>query len=203
MRTKEIQIYTFDELSDKAKERARAWYRGCQDSTDLQHVIEDAVRMAAILGFEMRTHAVRLMGGGTRQDPTVWWQVGYMQSDGAWIEANYTYAKGAHRTIRDEAPEDQTLHDLADRLLVLQRAYAYGLTATINDDDRQTRIDLAHPTRTVDNGVYVEFREIVRTLEKWIYTQLRTEDEYQSADAQVDENIRANEYEFTVDGEIE
>ena len=120
-RTKTITLYTFDELSDKAKERARDWYRSCRDSNDFEHVISDAVCVLEILGVSLSTHEVRLMGGSTRRDPNVWWQVGYMQSDGAAFEGSY-----------------------------------------------------------------------------WIYTQLRTEDEYQNADEQVDENIRANEYDFDV-----
>jgi hypothetical protein len=35
---------------------------------------------------------------------------------------------------------------------------------------------------------------------RWIYRQLEREYDYQNADAQVDENIRANEYEFYEDG---
>jgi hypothetical protein len=198
--TREILIYTFDELNDRAKEKAREWWRSCRDSNDFECVIEDAVRMLGILGFDVQTHAVQLMGGGTRQDPTIYWQVGYRQSDGAWIHARYAYAKGAHVKIRKEAPTDATLHDAADRLLALQRRYRYKLAADINNDDRQTRMEVSTPDVNAQPEDYREFKAIVRGLEQWIYTQLRTEDEYQSADAQVDENIRANEYEFDAQG---
>lgn len=201
-RTIETTIYQFDELSDAAKEKAREWFRSCRDSNDFDHVIEDAVRMGEILGISFRTHPVTLMSGKVRHDPCVWWNLGYMQSDGAWIEGTYGYAKGAHRAIRTEAPQDTTLHDLADRLLALQRKYRYQLTATFSGSDRGP-MDLEMDTPGCESSAedYKAFRAIIRDYEHWIYTQLRTEDEWQSADEQVDENIRANEYEFTAEGE--
>lgn len=202
-RIQEITLYQFDELSEQAKERAREWFRSCRDSNDFDYVIEDAVRMGEILGISFRTHPVKLMGGGTRQDPSISWQVGYMQSDGAWIEGSYGYAKGAHKAIRKEAPQDTTLHELADRLLALEREYGYQLTASFRDDDRRPlELDLDHPTKEISAETYKAFRAIIRDYEQWIYNQLRTEDEYQSADEQVDESIRANEYEFTAEGAI-
>jgi hypothetical protein len=204
-RQKVTTLYQFDELSDKAKERARDWYRGCRDSNDFEYIIEDADRMAAILGISIRRHPVKLMGGSTRQDPSIWWSLGYCQSDGAWIEADYAYAKQAPAAIRREAPEDTVLHAIADQLYTLQKAYSYQLTASIKDDDRRPMdLSVDHPTReAIPEEVYKAFREIVQDFERWIYKQLRTEDEYQSADAQVDEHIRANEYEFDTAGNRE
>ena len=202
------QIYQFGELDEKGKERAREWFRSCRDSDDFEYVIEDAVRMGEILGFEMHTHPVKLMNGNTRHAPSVWWQVAYCQSDGAWIEASYRYAKGSTRIIRKEAPQDATLHDLADRLLELQKGYRYQLTATVRDSDRGPMdLELDYPESRVPPAgasavpsTYDVLREIIRDFEHWIYTQLRTEDEYQRSDAVVDENIRATEYEFLENG---
>jgi hypothetical protein len=193
-------VYTFDELTDAAKNHARDWYRDGREGSDLQHVIEDAARMGEILGFSFKARAVPLLNGTTRYEPCIWWSLGYTQSDGAWIEADYAYAKGAHRTIREEAPTDTDLHDLADRLLALQKRHRYQLTATVRDSDRRSMdLDLDAPHNT-DGTVYAEMRSIVEDFEQWIYRQLRTEDEYQSSDEQVDETIRANEYTFTEDG---
>lgn len=201
MRTIETAVYTFDELSDTAKERARQWFREASGPEDFDQVIEDAQHMGEILGFSFRTHAVPLHGGGTRHDPCIWWKLGYSQSDGVWIEASYSYAKGAHTKIRAEAPQDTVLHDLADRLLGLQKAYGYQLTATVRHDDRGPMdLSVEHPTREFPQAVYTDFREIIRDYEKWIYRQLRQQDEWRNADEQVDETIRENEYEFTADG---
>lgn len=200
-RQKVITLYQFDELSDKAKERARDWYRQGRDSNDFEYIIEDADRMAAILGIRIRRHTVKLMGGSTREDPSIWWSLGYCQSDGAWIEAMYEYSAEACAKIREEAPEDTALHAMADELHALQGAYTFELTASITDSDRGPMdLILEHPELDVPEEAYKAFREIIRDFERWIYKQLRAEDEYQSADAQVDENIRGNEYEFTADG---
>ena len=42
--------------------------------------------------------------------------------------------------------------------------------------------------------------ELMRDFADWIYRQLEKEWEWQNADEQVDESIRANEYDFEIDG---
>ena len=204
-----VELYEYDELTPKAQERARDWFRDGRDGADFHYVIEDAVRMFEIMGFTFRTHEVPLYGGGKRHDPCVWWELGYSQSDGVWIEADYKYAPGAHRKIRREAPADgkqnDRLHAIADRLQALQKAYSYKLTATIRDVDRSgMTLELDHPHWPTPGAIpsaYDVLREIVRDIERWIYDQLRIEDEYQSSDDTVAENIRANEYTFRANGE--
>lgn len=61
MKTKTINIYSFDELSDDAKETARNWYRdGALDYDWWEFVYEDAERVGLkITGFDLdrRRHA--------------------------------------------------------------------------------------------------------------------------------------------------
>jgi hypothetical protein len=45
-----------------------------------------------------------------------------------------------------------------------------------------------------------EITEALRAFADWVYDQLRAEYDYQTSDKAVEEAIRANEYEFTVDG---
>ena len=54
MRTETINIYTFDELSDKAKDRARDWWRqGALDYGWWECIYEDAERIGLkITGFD-------------------------------------------------------------------------------------------------------------------------------------------------------
>lgn len=195
-------LYQFDELSDKAKERARDWYREGRDANDFEYIIADAVRMGEILGIAFRTHTVPLLGGGKRDDPNIWWSLGYCQGDGACFEGTYSYAKRAPARIRAEAPEDTKLHDMADTLYELQRKYRYEISATITQRGNGFYPDMEIGGRydmTADDCKALG--EVFRAFCAWIYNQLRTEDEYQNADAQVDDNIRANEYEFTEAGE--
>jgi hypothetical protein len=44
--------------------------------------------------------------------------------------------------------------------------------------------------------------ELARDAMRWVYRQLEEEYEYQTANEQVDDAIRANEYEFTEAGRI-
>lgn len=197
-------VYQYDELSAQAQARARDWFRELRDTTDLEHVIEDADRMLAVLGFAVDRRPVKLRGGATRQDPAIYYALGYSQSDGAWIEAHYSYAAGACKAIRAEAPQDATLHAIADQLRDLQRPYFYQLTARVKDDDRGPMqldvYDARNGCALSADGPYEALREIVRDLERWIYNQLRAEDEYQSGDEQIADTIRVNEYEFTETG---
>jgi len=68
MRTQVIykNVFTFDELSDDAKQKV---CMGEGEHVFYDFVYEDIVRMAEILGIEIDTRPVKLMGGGTRQDP--------------------------------------------------------------------------------------------------------------------------------------
>lgn len=205
--TKTITLYEFDELSDTAKDRAREWFRGCKNANDYDGVRDDVVAVLELLGVTLKTHAVRLMNGTTRYEPNVWWQVGYMQSDGACFEGTYAYRRGAHRLVREHAPEDARLHAIADALLNVQRKYRYQVTATICSGHQSffPDVDVSGPggESSYESAFRGEVAECVRDLCAWMYQQFRQEDEYQSADEQVDENIRANEYTFTVDGERE
>ena len=70
----EITVYTIDELSDAAKEAARAWYReSCLDYEWYDFVYEDFQTICGILGVTLRTSPVRLYGGGTRDKPHLYW----------------------------------------------------------------------------------------------------------------------------------
>src|SRR3990167_9064206 len=63
-------VYQFPELSDAAKEKARGWYREAAFTDDWwDAVYDDFERICAILGVDLKTRPVRLMGGGARVRP--------------------------------------------------------------------------------------------------------------------------------------
>ena len=77
-------VYQFPELSDAAKEKARIWYRELGPHDDWwDAVYEDFERVCDILGIRLKTTPVRLMGGGTRQRPCIWFSGFCSQGDGA------------------------------------------------------------------------------------------------------------------------
>jgi hypothetical protein len=203
MREVTSTVYQFSELSDSAKETARQWYRGCMDSSDYsESIIEDAMQVAAILGIEIATRPVKLMGGTTRQDPCIFWSGFCSQGDGACFEGWYSYKKGSTKAIRAYAPQDKTLHHIADHLASWQCVNFYRLQAKMKATYGN------HMTVDVHDGEYEYravpeegIRDLMRQFADWIYRQLEKEYEYQTSDSAVEESIEANEYEFTEEGE--
>lgn len=205
-RTKTITLYRFNELSDKAKARARTWYRDASagDNYFAEPVIEKAVCMAGIIGIDIQTHAVKLRNGTTRRDPSIWWSGFYSQGDGASFEGSYLYRKGAHRRIREEAPTDTELHRITDELCSVQKRYNYSLTASVTHRghySHKIQIDRNSGPNEINGDDMKAVEELLRAFMRWIYQQLQAAYKYENADAQIDETIRANEYEFDVDGD--
>lgn len=208
---KEYTVYKFEELSDRAKERARDWWRGCENSDfDTDFLYEDFQRMADILGITFDSKPVKLMGGGTRYDPTIYWSGFSSQGDGACFEGSYRYAKGAVKAITKETGgTDKELIRIAQALQDAQAKAFYSLRATMKqrghymhsgcmtvdvEDTRDSWRDVAQEDDIV---------QAMRDFADWIYQQLEKEYWWRMADAQVDEAIEANEYTFDEDGNRE
>ena len=211
MRVVETKVYTYDELDDAAKAKAREWYAGLvfSDNNDWDHVFDDAVRMAETLGIDIDTKSVKLMGGGTRLEHVIYFSGFWSQGDGACFEGSYRYKKGAAKAIREEAPEDKELHRIADALQAVQRRHFYKLRATTSHRGHYCHsgcmsVDVEH-----DDDCYRDIgdaeddiAQLMRDFADWIYDQLQKEYDYQMSDEQVAESIIANEYEFTEDGAL-
>lgn len=206
-------LYYYEDLNDKAKEKARDWYHRAaeDDSFWSECVIEHAADMADILGIDLRTHCVKLMGGGTRMEPAIYWSGFWSQGDGACFEGTYKYAKKSTKKIRKEAPKDETLHKIADRLAAVQKQYFYQLTATVKHSGRYYHEHCTEIDVELDDGVgvynsrnfeedYKEVRDCLRAFMRWIYKSLEKEYEYQNSDEIVAENLIANEYTFNEEG---
>lgn len=203
-------VYRLSELSGAAAEHARDWYRrSAPDDGWQEFVFEDFARICAILGIDLATHPVRLFGGGTRQEPRIWYSGFCSQGDGACFEGRYQYAAGASRAIRAHAPQDAELHRIAGALAGIQRRNFYQLGASIRHEGRYYHeytmaiaVERGGAT-TQDMTTDAEKRiiELLRDLARWLYRQLEQEYWYQLSDAVVDEAILANAYSFTEDGE--
>jgi hypothetical protein len=207
-RTKTTTVYIFDELDERAKERAREWMRTIEASDcDFDHVLDDAAIICGLLGIRLTTRTVHVTGGRTRREPIIYYSGFYTQGDGACFEGSYGYAPGASAKIRAHAPHDTALHQIADRLRTIQRRRFYHLEASLSHRGRYYH----EHSVTIDVGdnrnIYRDIgkdadalADALRDLMSWIYRQLEAEYAYRLADEQIDEVIRANEYEFTADG---
>ena len=91
----ETIVYPIEELPETAKESARAWYReACLDHEWYDFVFEDFETIRRIVGVTLRTSPVRLMGGGTRDNPHIFFRCFWSQADGACFEGSLSYARG-------------------------------------------------------------------------------------------------------------
>jgi len=208
-RVVETTVYQLGELSDRAKDAARAWYReACACDDWHEYVFEDFETICAILGVRLKTRSVRLYGGGTRQKPCIWFSGFSSQGDGASFACAYGFATGAPKAIRAHAPQDSELHRIADALQAIQRRNFYQLRADASQSGRYCheysksiaveRDSPTHQDMTADAEDIVA--EGLRDLARWLYRQLEREYEFQTSDEVTDEAIMANDYTFTEDG---
>lgn len=209
MRTIEKTIYKYDELSDAAKEKAREWYVSCDDG-DVSAVYEDAARMGALMGIDLRTRPVKLMGGGIRYDPCIYYSGFWSQGDGACFEGTYRYQKGCAKAVESECGgQDKELIRIAQGLQEVQRKNFYRLRASTAQRGHYQHSgcmsvsveDCGSKYRNLGDAEDT-VTQLLRDFADWIYARLEAEYEYQTSDAAVEENILANEYEFDEHGSI-
>lgn len=205
----ETTVYRLDELSDAAKDKARAWYReGGFDYEWYDAVYEDFQRIAEILGLDLKTRPVRLMGGSTRQEPRIWFRGFWSQGDGACFETRYSYRKAAPRRIREYAPQDTELHRIADAFHTIQRRNFYQLRAEATHRGHYYHEYCMAISVERDSPAWQDMTddaeetviEALRDFARWLYRQLEREYDYLSSDEAVDETIIANDYTFTETG---
>jgi hypothetical protein len=205
----ETIVYRLDELDDDAKEKARAWYReGGFDNDWYDAVYADFEAICGLIGVALRVTSVRLMSGGSRQKPCIYFRGFWSQGDGACFEGEYTYARNARAKIRAYAPKDADLHEIVDALQAVQQRNFYQLRAMTRHrghyyheycmDVAVERAGLTRQDMTHDAEEIVI--EAVRNLARWLYRQLEQDYEYQTSDASVDQTMAANAYTFTGTG---
>jgi hypothetical protein len=208
--------YSFNELSDAAKERARDWYRECIDDNDFSCELDEFASICDILGIDLKTHEVALMSGKTRSDPNIWYSIGGCQGDGACFEGTYSHNGDSCAKIRelnnDEKWEPVRIADELNRIqsarILLGKStweadivkadhhYCHENTLSIDiteiaeDDDDEP---LVHPD--VD-----AIETLLKDLCRYLYRQLCDQRDYLYSDEAVDESILANDYKFEKDG---
>lgn len=206
MRTKAIPVYTYDELSDEAKEQVRSWW---SQGINYDNVVEDAATIAKLFGLDIYNTRKTLMGGGHRYDPTVYFSCFWSQGDGACYEGDYRYQKGGLKAVEQYAPLDKELHRIVAGLQDVQRRHFYRLTASTKQRGHyqhsgcmQVEVqDSEDPYRNIGDAED-EVTQLLRDFADWIYVRLEEEYEYQSSDECVKETCHANGYEFYEDGSI-
>ena len=197
--TKHYTLYTFDELSDAAKEKAREWFR--RDYPDWgwwDGVYETAMTAGEHLGIEI--DAINFSGFSS-------------QGDGARFRGSYRFKKGWRKAILAEFGPGQIQTDLLDIGQQLHEAQApqfYKLVAVVTYYGRYehsgcTSIGVSHdedPYRDI-GGCEDAVIQALREFMDWIYKMLEKEYDWLRSDEAVDESIIANEYTFLENGKRE
>jgi hypothetical protein len=195
MRTVTKAIFKFDELSDRAKEAARDWFRRDYPYNDWwDHIYDDAVAVGEILGVTFEHKKAH--------QPSIWFD-GLDGNGGSSFDGTYSHAKGSAQNIRVYAPQDKELHRIADALVEVQRKSFYKLSARCSSSVRSNwlNVEVFHQDYLSVPPERIEaVEEALRDFNGWIFKQLQTEYEYLMSDEQVDESILANDYEFDEDG---
>ena len=209
-KTVTIESYTYDELSDAAKEKARDWYRQAGLDYDWwDGVYEDWKQIFDIIGFDARRPEQRRNGQWVDRQQIYF--CGFScQGDGAQFLGSWRFKAGCQKAIREYAPQEKDLHDIVDVLTTIQRKHLFKLKVTITSghdrycheyntsfevmDERTRHGD--SPGAEVEEEIAVAFRRMM----KMLYRKLEAEYDYLNSDEAVAESITCNEYDFTADG---
>lgn len=158
-----VKLYKFEELTEKAKEKARDWFRsGFDGQFEFDTILEDAKEVGLKI-LELRPTGIQ---GNNR---------------GEFIT---TARECAEKIVKNHGESCETYKTAAAYLKDIS-------TLEVDEDGEFVNEDEADElTKEFKYSLLEDYRV---TFEK--------EEEYQNSDEVVDENIIANEYEFTDDGE--
>ena len=173
MKSKTINLYTFDELNEEARETARDWYRGGNLDYDWwEYLYADAKRIGLkITGFDLG-NSKKIKGHLTEPVETVC------------------------QRIMAEHGKDCATYKLAMEWAAKSDELTALLEASCDDEAEEERDKLE--AEQEENKA--EFEQAL--LEEY-FTLLDKEYDYLNSNESVDESIRANEYTFTGDGKRE
>ena len=210
----ETTVYEINELPEAAKARAREWYIHNVLNNDThwyEVVFHDFQTIGGILGITLRTHpeTTGAQGQTTPGRLCIWFRGFDQQGDGASFEGEWKDGTDGCRRIRQHAPRDKKLHEIADALAAAQRPNFYELAATITHQGRESheysmRIEIdrnGDAGREPTEGSAEAVKEALRNLARWLYRQLEAEYDNETSDSVVDKAIEANDVPFTANGE--
>ena len=208
---KVIPVFTFAELDDGAKEKARDWWRDGMDYVDDDPAIDWLAEVCDALFIDLSAKKV-------------YWQVSCSQGDGssfcgrvcalkllAAIESNtlaniapaldLPTAPTVHRRVRELLESGE-----ASILATCGASPSYGGTFSLRTDSDircDGLDDRRHPRISASLAAISEWAEsVLDTINDWFFATLQDDCDYQASNECVDGNILANGYEFTAEGKV-
>lgn len=200
--------YTFEQLSENAKNVAREWWQsGDYQNMDAEFVFEDAATIADMFGLDIRQTRKTRMDNSHFSAPTIYYSGFCSQGDGACFEGKYRYKKGGLKAVKEYAPLDAELHKIVQALQDVQKQHFYKLEAETKHSGHYyhsgcMRVEVGHiddNCRDIGNAED-DVKELLREFADWIYSRLESEYKYQNSTEVIDENIINNECLFNEDG---
>ena len=205
-------VYDIHELDNAAKAEARDWYVQHVLATTAiwhEHVFDDFETICGLLGITILTRPETQRGQHPARAVRCIWFSGFAsQGDGACFEGDWKHATGTSRHIREYAPQDKTLHQIADALTRAQKRNFYQLAGVMRHEGHYSheycmKVDIErenehHQEPTEDSVETVT--KAMRELARWLYRHIETTWTDQTSDPIVDEEIHANEWAFTAKG---
>jgi len=158
-----------------------------EDSFALSHVKEDFKNILEILGF---------------YDIDVCYDMNYIQGRGASFTAEWSYNKGCLKKIKEYAPNNTELHNIAENLKYLARRLkwdVYGKVYRVNYrycHSNTISIDLWSNTLEVIDDDFDLFSNMVQDLCIWFEKQLDAEIDYLISIEAIADRIVINEIEI-------
>lgn len=223
VRTTHIDVFSFAELSPEAQQRALENASACAaegwDTDNAEFIYEDAATMAAHLGFDIRQRRVKLMNGGHRMEPEIYYSGFWSQGDGACCAGTWSAPDCDAAALKAAAPKDTELHRIADEFATVAAQYPeatfsvkhrghyyhsgcteFDFDSGVNrDSDENCEIDDAFHER---HGAAADLKDAARAFMDWIYRQLEREYEYQTGEECAREYCENAGEIFDADGSI-
>lgn len=206
----ERTVFKLSELSDRAKETARDAYRLQNRHDDWwNYVYEDAVECGRLIGINIDTHSVKLHGGTTRDEPSIYFTGFWSQGDGACFTGTYSATDNDPvHAIENYVNADSDLIPIAKELALLQvttrlknggslegriiTSGRYSHSGTM--DCSADYVDVDGEAEQVSEQVEKDLTALMRRFADWIYSQLEAEDEYLNSDECIDEHLADDEF---------
>lgn len=197
--TKEITLYSFDELSDKAKEKAINKIRYSESYLDwnwYDYTIEDFTNILETIGFN---------------DVKIGFSVFYSQGGGAHFTGSYRYKAGALAHVKKEYPKYEALHTFAKELQELESKDFYSIRFKISHnghyqhenctsfDFEDIRNNYGYTNQGFNEDGYME---ACRSFMQEIYSSLKKEYDYLMEDEQIIDFINNHEFLYNEFGGI-
>ena len=183
MREMNVMVYSFDELSEAAQERALNEFRdiNVEDGDWWMDSVYDTIRTAGkLIGLEI---------DGIYFDPDLY----------CIFNADYRYVRGAVKAVCKEFSRADALHKVARDLQDLQKRHFYSLSCAVTEG---RSMNYYRCFRFGEDYECDDLGDILDDFAHWARILLRDEYEYLTSDEAVKEMIEANEYEFTEDGKL-